>query len=130
MSVGITSTAEGDEVCSVVGRNFAGADSWSTSPTAAETQCSRRVSRYLRGTSCAAPPLELHVCTWNVAGIALDQFDTFIDQINDNYPWDVLLLQEGFRCTEGINVPYNHLLFTPDHVAGGLRCPAILVNQR
>ena len=73
---------------------------------------------------------ELYVCTWNVSGISLEHFDTFIDQLNDHDPWDVLLLQEAFRCVEGIEVPYGHLLFTPESLFGGLRCPAILVNER
>ena len=68
--------------------------------------------------------------TWNVAGIAVDKLDTFIEQLSDNYPWDVLLLQEGFRQTDGIASEFNHLLFTSSHLVGNLRCPAILVNER
>jgi hypothetical protein len=75
-------------------------------------------------------PAELHVCTWNVAGIAERQLDTFIDQLSDNHPWDIVLLQEAFRRTEGIESSHHHVIFTCGELIGGLRCPAILVHER
>ena len=68
--------------------------------------------------------------TWNVAGIGLDVLDTFIEQLSDNYMWDIVTLQEGIRQTEGIESEFGHLLFTSAHLVGNLRCPAILVNDR
>ena len=68
--------------------------------------------------------------TWNVAGVAVDAFDDFIGQLSDNYIWDILFLQEGFRRTEGIASELGHLLFTPTTLVGNLRCPAVLVNER
>ena len=72
---------------------------------------------------------ELHVGTWNVAGIAIDSLDTFVEQLSDNYSWDVIMLQEGFRQTDGVDAGC-HLLFTPGQLIGNLRCPAVLVNSR
>ena len=43
--------------------------------------------------------------------------------------WDVLLLQEGFRKLDGVNVG-AHELFTPSALVGRLRCPAVLMHQR
>ena len=72
----------------------------------------------------------MHVGTWNVAGVAVDAFDVFLGQLSDNYVWDVLFLQEGFRRTEGIASEFGHLLFTPSTLYGNLRCPAVIVNER
>ena len=66
----------------------------------------------------------------NVAGLAEDEVDNFIDPVSDHYPWDVLMLQEGFRRSEGIALASNHLLFTSGQISGGLRCPALLVHGR
>ena len=73
---------------------------------------------------------DLHVGSWNVAGLAEDEVDTFIDQVSDHYPWDILMLQEGFRRSEGIALASKHLLFTSGQISGGLRCPALLVHER
>ena len=43
--------------------------------------------------------------------------------------WDVLLLQECFRKLDGVNVG-SHELYTPSELLGGLRCPAVIVNQK
>ena len=43
--------------------------------------------------------------------------------------WDVLLLQEGFRKLDGVNVG-AHELFTPSALVEGLRCPAVIMHQR
>ena len=72
----------------------------------------------------------MHVGTWNVAGIGEAVLGSFVEQLSDNFPWDVLFLQEAFCRTEGIDVEFNHYLFTSGTRAGGLRCPAILVNER
>ena len=42
----------------------------------------------------------------------------------------MILLQESFSRTEGIEFDGRHVLFTPDKVIGNLRCPAALVNQK
>ena len=41
----------------------------------------------------------------------------------------MLLLQECFRQLDGVNVG-AHDLFTPPDLLGGLRCPAVVVNQK
>ena len=69
------------------------------------------------------------MCCWNVAGIAEEQLDTFLQQVSDNQPWDVLLLQEAFRRTDGIASEWEHLIFTTEAIWGGLRCPAIIFNH-
>ena len=68
--------------------------------------------------------------TWNVAGIVEEQFDLFVEQLSDHYPWDFILLQETFQRTEGIQLGAGHVLFTSSTLLGKLRCPAILVNER
>ena len=68
--------------------------------------------------------------TWNAAGIAVADLDLFVSQLSDNYAWDILMIQEGFRQTQGLDVASGHLLFTPGCLAGNLRCPAILVHAR
>ena len=68
--------------------------------------------------------------TRNVAGIGLDALDTFVEQLSDNYVWDVMLLQEGFRQTDGIAMESKHVLFPSGHLVANLCCPAILVNER
>ena len=68
--------------------------------------------------------------TWNVAGIAADAVDILIAQLSDNYTWDIMLLQEGFRQTDGIATEFGHLVFASGHLVGNLRCPAIFVHER
>ena len=68
--------------------------------------------------------------TWNAAGIAVAELDTFVEQTSDNYAWDVLLIQEGFRRLDGLELSSGHLIFTSGHLVGNLRCPAILVHER
>jgi len=70
------------------------------------------------------------VGTWNVAGIAADAVDIFTAQLSDNYIWDILLLQEGFRQTDGIATEFRHLVFASAYLVGNLRCPAIIVHER
>ena len=55
--------------------------------------------------------------------------DSFISQLTDNYPWNLVLLQEAFSRTDGFEFDGRHVMFTPDKTSGNLRCPAILVNQ-
>ena len=54
---------------------------------------------------------QLHVGTWNVAGISEAELGTFVDQLSDNFPWDVVFLQEAFSRTEGIELEFNHQLW-------------------
>ena len=68
--------------------------------------------------------------SWNVAGVAVDAVDAFVEQLSDNYTWDIIMLQEGFRQNEGVPISGGHLLFTSGHLVGNLRCPAILVHER
>ena len=73
--------------------------------------------------------------SWNVAGIAERDLNTFYDHVSDAHPWDVLCLQEAFRRTEGLvpepgaNSDEGHTIFTPTSLHRGLRCPAIVVKQ-
>ena len=55
--------------------------------------------------------VELHVGTWNVAGLGEDSIDLFIEQLSDHYTWDVVCLQETFTRTDGIEFSSGHLLF-------------------
>ena len=64
-----------------------------------------------------------------MAGLSEDSTDIFLSQISMLPDWDVLLLQECFRKLDGVNVG-AHDLFTPSELLGGLRCPAIIVNQK
>ena len=72
----------------------------------------------------------MHVCSWNVAGLAEDDLQEFESQVSDHYPWDILLLQEAFVRSEGIAAPSRHMLFTSGLSVGGLRRPAIFVHAR
>ena len=74
-------------------------------------------------------PVSLKVLSWNVAGLSEDCTDIFLTQISMPTDWDVLLLQECFRKLDGVNVG-AHELFTPSELLGGLRCPAVIVNQK
>ena len=58
-----------------------------------------------------------------------DFTDIFLSQISMLTDWDVLTLQECFRKLDGENVG-THELFTPPELLGGLRCPAVIVNQK
>jgi hypothetical protein len=75
------------------------------------------------------------VVSWNVAGVAERDLNTFYDHLGDAHPWDVLCLQEAFRRTEGLapemgtNSDVGHLVYTPTRLHGGLRCPAIVVHK-
>ena len=56
----------------------------------------------------------------------------FVRGLYGHFPvadFDVLLLQECFRKLDGVNVG-THELFTPSELLGGLRCPAVIVNQK
>ena len=73
--------------------------------------------------------VSLKVLSWNVAGLSEDFTDIFQSQISMLTDWDVLTLQECFRKLDGANVG-THELFTPPELMGGLRCPAVIVNQK
>ena len=57
--------------------------------------------------------------------VELERGWTQISMLTD---WDVLLLQECFRKLDGVSVG-AHKLLTPCELLGGLRCPAVIVNQ-
>ena len=42
------------------------------------------------------------VVSWNVAGVATDELDLFFAETSAVLDWDILLLQEAFVKTEGI----------------------------
>ena len=67
--------------------------------------------------------------TWNVAGVAAEQFATFLDQVEMIVRWDFFALQEGLRQLEGIGAG-AHGIYTPPNLEGGLRCPAVVINRR
>ena len=79
--------------------------------------------------SAVTDPVSLKVLSWNVAGLSEDYTDIFASQISMLTDWDVLMLQECFRKLDGVNVG-AHELFTPPELLGGLRCPAVIVNQK
>ena len=64
-----------------------------------------------------------------MAGLSEDSTDIFLLQISMLTDWDVLMLQECFRKLDGESVG-AHELFTPPELLGGLRCPAVIVNQK
>ena len=75
--------------------------------------------------------------SWNVAGVPLEEIGAFLKHTRDIHPWDFLCLQEAFRKTDGIatcsckfacECP-RPVIFTPQSLQGGLRCPAIVVNE-
>ena len=72
----------------------------------------------------------MHIGSWNVAGVGKERIGVFIEQLSDHYPWGFISMQEAFRRKEGVELEGNHALFTSSTLVGGLRCPAILVNER
>ena len=58
-----------------------------------------------------------------------DSTDIFLSQISMLTDWDVLMLQECVRKLDGVIIG-AHELFTPLELLGGLRCPAVIVNQK
>ena len=64
-----------------------------------------------------------------MTGLSEDCTDIFLSQISMLTDWDVLMLQACFRQLDGVNVG-AHELFTPPELLGGLRCPAVIVNQK
>ena len=79
--------------------------------------------------NAATDPVSLKVLSWNVACLAEDCTDIFLSQISMRTDWDVLLLQECFRKLDGVDVG-THEFFTRPELLGGLRCPAVIVNQK
>ena len=75
--------------------------------------------------------------SWNVAGVPLEEIGAFLKHTRDIHPWDFLCLQEAFRKTDGIATCSCNfacecprpVIFTPQSLQGGLRCPAIVVNE-
>ena len=70
------------------------------------------------------------MCSWNLAGVSPDVFHLLLKQLSDNYDWDVLLMQEAFISSDGIELESNHVLFVSDKGQGGQRRPAVLVHER
>ena len=68
--------------------------------------------------------------TWNLAGLAEDDIDEFINELSDNYAWDFVCLQETFSRSSDVSFDSNCALYTAETVEGGLKCPAILVNEK
>ena len=79
----------------------------------------------------------MQVISWNVAGVPLGEIGTFFQHATDVHPWDFLCLQEAFRQTSGIATCScsstcdcaRPIIFTPEVLHGGLRCPAVIVNE-
>ena len=79
----------------------------------------------------------MQVISWNVAGVPLGEIGMFFQHVTDVHPWDFLCLQEAFRQTSGIATCScsstcdcaRPVIFTPEILHGGLRCPAIVVNE-
>ena len=82
------------------------------------------------GCSSCSGVQRLCICSWNLAGVSEDDLCFLLDQISDNYSWDVLLLQEAFTRTDGISNGSSHIILLPSMIAGNLRCPAIVVNRK
>ena len=77
------------------------------------------------GLSCVVTePASLKVLSWSVAGLSEDATDIFLSQVSMFTDWDVLMLQECFRKLDGVNDG------APPELLGGLRCPAVIVNQK
>ena len=70
------------------------------------------------------------MCSWNLAGVNPDDFHLLLKQLSDNYDWDILLMQEAFSSSDGIELESNHVLFVGDKGQGGQRRPAVLVHER
>jgi hypothetical protein len=67
--------------------------------------------------------------SWNLAGLKESQIDDFLAHTSMEHPWDVLLLQEAFRKTSGLEFDAEHLLLTAPRLEGNLRCPSIIVRS-
>ena len=70
------------------------------------------------------------VVSWNVAGVATDELDLFFAETYAMFAWDILMLQEAFVKTEGIQRDCKHVIYTPEQIVTGLRTPAIVVNEK
>ena len=60
-----------------------------------------------------------------MAGVATDELDLFFAETDAVFAWDILMLQEAFVKTEGIQSDCKHVLYTPEQIVTGLRTPAI-----
>ena len=65
-----------------------------------------------------------------MAGVATDELDLFFAETYAVFAWDILMLQEGFVKTEGIQSDCKHVIYTPEQIVTGLRTPAIVVNEK
>ena len=70
------------------------------------------------------------VVSWNVAGVATDELCLFFAETYAVLEWDILMLQEAFVKTEGIQSDCKHVIYTPEQNVTGLRTPAIVVNEK
>ena len=119
------------------GRRLQGWSGWFSVVVRVQTRILQAISEWKRhvegkksGLSCAVTdPVSLKVLSWNVAGLSEDSTDIFLSQNSMLTGWDVLMLQECFRKLDGVNVG-AHELVTPPELLGGLRCLAVIVNQK
>ena len=58
------------------------------------------------------------MCSWNLAGVNPDDFHLLLKQLSDNYDWDILLMQEAFSSSDGIELDSNHVLSVSDKAKG------------
>ncbi len=72
----------------------------------------------------------LYVVSWNLAGLTEEFIDDFLEHTAMEHPWDVLLLQETFRKTEGVKHTTPHTLITAPELEGILICPTIVVHGK
>ena len=70
------------------------------------------------------------VVSWNVAGVDTDELDRFFAETYAVFAWDILMLQEAFVKTEGIQSDCKHVIYTPEQIVTGLRTPATVVNEK
>ena len=67
--------------------------------------------------------------TCNVAGLGVADLSLFLLQLEENYPWHVLFLQEAFKKTDNLAVDGGHRLFSATEGPSGFRGPAILIRE-
>ena len=68
---------------------------------------SRATPRGLGGHTIQAEQPPLKVVYWNVAGVRAADIDTFLEHIDVDLRWDVLVLLEFFAC-EARDIPLGH----------------------
>ena len=74
--------------------------------------------------------LEIRIGTWNLAGLSPHDCDLLIEQLSDNYKWDVVLLQETFVCADGVELESKHVISSASVSDGDCRLPSVLVHEK